>query len=466
MWLSSDPDPPSNLRNQIDRTLEGMALGGIYDQLRGGFHRYSTDDRWLVPHFEKMLYDNAQLARCYVHAWQLLGTDLYRRISEETLEYLVTEMRHPEGGFYSSQDADSEGEEGRFFLWTAAEIDQALERDEAELARRTFGLTPGGNFEGRNILWMEDPPRDPGTAETLETIRKRLLFLREQRVRPGRDDKILASWNGLTLAAFADAARAFESARFREIAVALGEFLVGRLITPDFRCYHSWKDDCGAGMGFLEDHSCLADGFLALYQATFDERWFDVARGLVDAFLDGFDRPGGGFYDTSREHESLVVRPRSLQDSPTPSGNALAVTVLLKMAALTGEGRYWDPAVETLLRAAPPAGRAPSVFGQWLCGNYLVDAGITEVALVGALRTPVGVALASTLAAPYLPAAVVAARPAGADSGIAILADREPPAGVEAAAWVCRDQACSAAITDPVELRVRLSQQGPSAPAV
>ena len=464
MWLSSTFDPAQEIRNEVDRTLESMAIGGIYDQLRGGFHRYSTDDRWLVPHFEKMLYDNAQLARCYTHAWQLLGTDLYRRIAGETLEYLLAEMRHAEGGFYSSQDADSEGEEGRFFVWTLDEVERVLDAGDAALARKTFGLTPKGNFEGRSILWMAVPPEDPSTAQRLETVRRRLLGVRELRVHPGRDDKILAAWNGLTLAAFADAARALDSARFMEVAISLGEFLVREMMTPEFQTCRSWKDGRRIGMGFLEDYACLADGFLALYQATFDERWFAQALGLTRSIVAGFGREGGGFYDTSAQHESLVVRPRSLQDSPTPSGNSLAATVLLKMSALTGEGSYWDRAVETLRYAAPPAARAPSVFGQWLCAQYLMDAGITEVALVVDLRGPAAATMTSALAKAYLPTVVSAARATGDVSSMAILDGREVPEEVGAAAWVCRGQVCSAAITDPATLLRRLEPQDPPSP--
>jgi uncharacterized protein YyaL (SSP411 family) len=465
MWLSSTSDPVPDIKDEVDRTLEAMAFGGIYDQLRGGFHRYSTDDRWLVPHFEKMLYDNAQLARCYVHAWQLLGPDLYRRIAEETLEYLIAEMKHPEGGFYSSQDADSEGEEGRFFLWTVDEMEGILDADLARLARETFGMTPNGNFEGSNILWMAAPPGDPSATARLETVRDQLLAVREQRVHPRRDDKILASWNGLALAAFADAGRALDSVRFRDIAVTLGEFLAREMISPEFRTCRSWKDGRRTGMGFLEDYACLAEGFMALYRATFDERWFEQAHGLTRSMIAGFGRDGGGFYDTSAEHESLVVRPRSLQDSPTPSGNSLAATVLLRMAALTGEGRYWDLATETLRQAAPPAGRAPSVFGQWLSAHYLADVGITEVAVVGDLNGPDAVAMTSVLARTYLPRVVVAARRGETPSSIAVLDGREPPAGVEAAAWVCRGQVCSTAIADPAELLERLGPPRPASPA-
>ncbi|MCL5735903.1 MAG: thioredoxin domain-containing protein [Actinobacteria bacterium] len=452
MRHSAHAEAGQDIEQWVNRTLEAMAFGGINDQLRGGFHRYSTDERWLVPHFEKMLYDNAQIARCYLHAWQLLGRNLYRRISEKTLEYLIAEMRHGQGGFFSSQDADSEGEEGRFFLWSLSEIEELLTVDDAVRARKVFGLSAGGNFEGRNVLWLAEPPETPADADRYDRIRDTLLQARERRTRPARDEKILAAWNGLTLSTFAEAARALDSPRYREIATGLAEFLAGEMMGPDFRCSRSWKDGHRAGRGYLEDYASLAEGFLALYQATFDERWFVTARGLIERILADFGRPEGGFYDTSIEHEDLLVRPRSLQDSPTPCGNSLAVTVLLKMAAYTGEERYWDAAAGTLERGSPPAGRVPGVFGQWLCAQHLAETGLTEVAIVGKAGCEATEQLISAVAGQYLPTVVTAARSAGGDSAIAVLDQREPPAGLEATAWVCRGQACLPQTGDPTEL--------------
>jgi uncharacterized protein YyaL (SSP411 family) len=456
MRLQSGGASPTDLREQVERTLDAMACGGIYDQLRGGFHRYSTDDRWLVPHFEKMLYDNAQLARTYLHAWQLLGADLYRRVAEETLEYLAAEMRHPGGGFFSSQDADSEGQEGRFFLWTEEEVEKELEPDLASTLREAYGLTPEGNFEGGSILWMAHPPRDRETTLRLETARGRLRAVRDRRVRPGRDDKILASWNGLALAAFADAGRALNSRRFRDTSLSLGEFLAREFVGSDFAVFRSWKDGRRTGQAYLEDYACLIEGFISLYQTTFDERWFGMVRGLTESMTTRFKRDGGGFYDTSPEHEQLVVRPRSVQDSPTPCGNSLAATVLLKMAAYTGAGRYWDLAKETLSAGAPPAALAPEVFGQWLCAHHLADEGLTQVAIVGDLGRPTGMRFISAVTTPYLPSVVVAARPPGAATEIPILAMREIPDGSRAAAWVCRQQSCSTPILDPADLSARM----------
>ncbi len=227
---------------QIEKTLDAMAAGGIFDHLGGGFHRYSTDDEWLVPHFEKMLYDNALLARSYLHAWQLSGKERYRRVCEETLDYLLRDMRHTEGAFFSSEDADSEGEEGRFFVWTADEIDGALPPEEAAALRQAYGVTSAGNFEGRNILHLVREPVGPEAAALLAAARTHLVESRDQRVRPGRDEKILASWNGLALAAFADAARVLDSDRYLEAALSCASFLVERLVRDGWRISHSWKD--------------------------------------------------------------------------------------------------------------------------------------------------------------------------------------------------------------------------------
>lgn len=470
MRLRHSPLP--GIEAQIRRTLDAMARGGMYDRLRGGFHRYSTDGQWLVPHFEKMLYDNAQLARCYVHAWRVFEDDHYRRTAEETLEYLLAEMRHPEGGFFSSQDADSEGEEGRFFLWTPEEVTAVLGEEDGRIAIRLYGITHEGDIDGRSVLALRGEPGtgagattgrgaagagDAGdetevTGEWLQSIRERLLAARELRERPGRDDKILASWNGLTLAAFSDAGRMPGSERYLDTANALADFLTRSLIEEPATVFRSWKDGRRSGGGFLEDYACLAEGFMALYQATADESRLALALSLADRILAGFSREGGGFYDTASDHERLVVRPMTTQDSPTPSGNALAATVLLKLGAYTGESRFTDAAAATLEAAPAVAVRAPSLFGQWLCALHLAQTGIIEVGWVGEPGAALTAALESTVTQAYLPEAVWAFKTPGSDSIVPLLAGREPPQGSAAAAWVCRAQTCSAALTSPAAL--------------
>ncbi|OFW60076.1 MAG: hypothetical protein A2133_10390, partial [Actinobacteria bacterium RBG_16_64_13] len=364
MLAERSTSPDGQLHTEIESGLDAMAAGGIYDQIGGGFHRYSTDEAWQVPHFEKMLYDNAQLARCYLHAWQLFRKTRYREVVEETLDYLLRDLSHDRGGFFSAEDADSEGREGAFFVWTPEQIRAALTTDEAELVERVYGVTAKGNFEGANVLHLAAGPQALGAD--LAAARAKLLRARSNRVRPARDDKILAGWNGLALAAYAEAARALGSERYLGAAIKTGEFIAEELLQNGDRLAHSWKDGRRPGNGFLEDYAFVAEGLLALYQTTGVERWFAMARALTDAVIEHFRRPEGGFYDTSNDHEELIIRPRSMQDSPVPSGNSMMATVLLKMAAFTGGGRYWDLAEETLVSAAGIVEQAPGMCGQWL----------------------------------------------------------------------------------------------------
>ena len=449
--------PQPELQVEIEATLDAMAAGGIYDHLGGGFHRYSTDERWLVPHFEKMLYDNAQLARCYLHAWQLTKKPRYREVAQETLDYLLREMSHPRGGFFSAQDADSEGREGAFFVWTLDQVRGILGAEEADLIATTYGMTAQGNFEGANIL--HQPGKPGGDGATLAASRAKLLEAREQRVRPARDEKILAAWNGLTLAALAEAARGLQSVRYRDAAVRAGEFIVSELVRPGHRLARSWKDGRASGNAFLEDYACVIEGLLALYQTTFDERWFEAAQGLVSSMIQHFRRDDGGFYDTSDDHETLIVRPRSLQDSPTPSGNSMAATVLIKMSAYTGEGSHWSLAEETLASTAGLVPRAPVMFGQWLSAYHLAETGLMELAVVGGLSDPEARALLAVVHSAFRPTLVTAARPAGSASLIPILKGREPEPGVSVAAWVCRGSTCLAPTSDPEELRALLAEE-------
>jgi len=459
--------PRPDVGSALELTLDAMASGGIYDHLGGGFHRYSTDERWLVPHFEKMLYDNAQLARSYLHAWLRLKKSRYREVAEETLDYLLRRMRHPKGGFFSAEDADSEGKEGAFYVWTLEQVKELLTPEEAELFTATYGVTAQGDFEGANILHLAAGPsaqresggplrRAPLSEPLLASARHRLFQAREQRPRPARDEKVLAGWNGLALTALAEAARALGSDRYREAALAAGEFILDELVGPGDRLAHVWKDGAARGNGFLDDYASVIEGFLALYQATFAERWFVAAQALTDVMVQRFHRSAGGFYDTSDDHEALLVRPRSLHDSPTPSGNSLAATVLLKMAAYTGDGRYTRYAEETLGSATRLVTRAPMMFGQWLSALHLAESGVAELAVVGDLSSPVARDLLSVAGSSYRPDLVVAARPSGTRSALALLEGREPDAGAVATAWLCRGSTCLPPTSDPDELSVLL----------
>ncbi len=463
--------PRPDLASHIGLTLDAMAAGGMYDHLGGGFHRYSTDDRWLVPHFEKMLYDNAQLARCYLHAWLLLGNPHYRRVVEQTLDYLIRDMRHPQGGFFSAEDADSEGKEGAFYVWTLEQIQEVLGPEEAEFMVSSYGVTADGNFEGANILHeilRQGQATDNRIAPTggvleqshalLEQARIKLLSAREKRPRPARDEKVLAGWNGLTLAALAEAASTSMSTsdHYREMAIANARFIAEELVDTDHRLIHVWKDGHAHGNGFLEDYACVVDGLLALYQCTFSEKWFALAQGLTDTMIEHFRRPSGGFHDTSDDHEALVVRPRSLHDSPTPCGNSLTATVLLKMAAYTGEVRYSALAHETLATVTAFVTRAPAMFGQWLSAFHLAANGTSGLAVVGDLSTAAALELLSVARSSFRPALIVAARPPGAETIVPLLERREPASDTVATAWLCRGSTCLPPTSDAEELSASL----------
>lgn len=445
-----------------EHTLEMMARGGMYDQIGGGFARYSTDDRWLVPHFEKMLYDNALLARVYLHAWQVTGKPLYRRIVEETLDFVAREMRHEAGGFYSSYDADSEGEEGKFYVWSADDIRAALGPD-AELFLTYYDISDGGNWEGNNI---PNIPRDlPEVASSLglepddatqrlAAARRTLYDIRARRVWPGLDDKVLTAWNGLMLAAFAEAGLALSRPDYTAIATQNAEFLYTNLRQADGRLLRSWLDGAGARYNaYLEDYAFLADGLLALYQTTFGPRWFLWARELADWMLTRFPDEAGGFYDTSDDHETLLHRPKDIQDNATPSGNAMAAHVLLALGLYTGEGRYWDTAESMVAALVEPMMRYPSAFAHWLCAASFIMAEPREVAIAGDPAAADTRELLAVVQNRYRPDLVVAV--GDGDVAVPLLADR-PQLDDRATAYVCRRFVCQRPVTAPEALAEQL----------
>ena len=338
----------------VELTLEKMAYGGIYDQIGGGFHRYSTDAYWLVPHFEKMLYDNALLARLYLHTYLITGRALYRRVVEETLDYVLREMTDSSGGFYSAQDADSEGVEGKFFVWSPDEINSVMGDADGEVFAGYYGVTAGGNFEGKNILNIRQDPEEFAetkglTADQLGDIinrgSKALLEVREQRIHPMRDDKVLASWNGLMLRSFAEAAAALGRPDYLAVAIKNAEFLA-RSMKSDGRLLRTYRDGQAKLLGYLEDYSFVIDGLLALYEATFDLRWLDEAVTLADSMIELFwDEGIGGFYDTGSDHETLVVRPRDVFDNAQPCGGSVASDVLRSEERRAGNAcrSRWSP---------------------------------------------------------------------------------------------------------------------------
>jgi uncharacterized protein YyaL (SSP411 family) len=445
------------------RTARSMAAGGIYDHLGGGFHRYATDAIWLVPHFEKMLYDNSQLARVYLHLWQLTGEAGFRRVVEEVLDYVLREMTDPLGGFYSTQDADSEGHEGKFFVWSEAEIDEALGQD-STIFKEAYGVTRSGNFEGKNILFaaaaMPELAQKHGITEDDLNVRlgeaRRVLFaLREQRVHPGRDDKVLAGWNGLMLAAFAEAARVFGRDDYRQAAVANAGFILSTLRTADGSLLRTWRQGQARLPGFLEDYANVSEGLLALYETTFDPQYFVAARELMDYVSAHFADPQGGYFDTGDQHEQLVTRPKDIQDNATPSGSAMAATVQLKLAAFTGEARYAEAAESQLRALQPILGQHPTGFGQWLTALAFALGEPREIALV-ANAAEVGPFL-DVVNDPYRPFKVVAWKRPGDESPVPLLAGREQ-VQERPTAYVCQSFACRLPVTDPESLRSQLDE--------
>ena len=461
------------------RTLDRMAAGGIHDQLGGGFSRYATEPTWLVPHFEKMLSDNALLARVYLHAWQLTRDAGYLAVARSTLDFVAREMTLPDGVFATSLDADTAGEEGATYTWTADEIGGLLAAGGLDadigLFAAGYDVQPGGNWDGRTILRRVRSDADLAAelaipevtiAARLAGVRAVLLAARDRRAQPARDDKAIAGWNGLMLAAFADAAIALAEAgepelaaaarRYREIAARAGERLLAVLPDERGRIRRSWKDGQARHAGTLEDHACLADGLLALHEATANERWFSAARDLAEAILAHFASPGGGFFDTADDAERLVARPRSLDDNAVPSGNAMAVLVLLRLEALTGEGRYGD-AVEAALGAVGTAPtRYPTSFAQWLVALDWRAGPVDEIALVGAADDPRLERLLHVARTGYRPRQVVAVALDPAASVVPLLQARFALRG-QATAFVCRGFACRQPVTEPEALAALLA---------
>jgi len=447
--LTTD-DP--QVRHMVFLTLEAMARGGMYDQLGGGFHRYSVDDHWLVPHFEKMLYDNALLARVYLHAWQVTGDSFYRTITEEILDYVVREMTDPAGGFYSTQDADSEGQEGKFFIWTLAEVRDLL-GTEADTFMAAYGVTAGGNFEGRNILqFVGDLEQRP----VLAGARRKLFETRQQRMHPGRDEKVLTSWNGLMLAAFAEAARELDRQDYQQVAERNADFLLRELRRPSGRLWHTWKAGVASINGYLEDYTHLIEGLLELYQATFDPRWYLAALELAEGMIQRFRAPGGGFFDTSDDHERLITRPRELQDNAVPSGNAMATLVLLRLAGLAVEPRYAELAQRNLSHMGSLLAQYPLGFAQWLIALDYALSRPREIAIVGDSKAADTRALLDVCTAGYRPHQIVALGTSETVASAVPLLKGRSQIGGRATAYVCVDFACRPPVTDPQALRALL----------
>ena len=453
--------------NAVELTLKKMASGGMYDQLGGGFHRYSVDERWLVPHFEKMLYDNALLSRVYAEAFLATGDEFYKRIAVETLDYVAREMTDRNGGFYSTQDADSEGEEGKFFVWTPEEVVELLGAEDARLFNRYFDVSEMGNFEGHSILHIDEDIdviarlMRVSRERLIEAVErgKRILFeAREERVKPYRDEKILTAWNGLMMRSFAEASRAFDRDDYLQIAIRNADFLLTRL-RRDGRLLRAHKDGESKLNAYLEDYAYLIDGLLSLYEASFDLNWFVEARALTEKMVAEFwDAEAGGFFFTSADHETLITRTKDFYDNATPAGNSAAAGALARLSLLTGEDHYREMA-ETIIRLMKPTmTRAPGAFGHLLSALDLLLASPYEIAVVGAPDAEETRAMVNVIFKRYLPNKVVAFAPEAdstASRTIKLLDGRDRIDG-QSAAYVCRNFYCETPLTSAAGLEEAL----------
>jgi uncharacterized protein len=458
------------LKTLLKLTFDKMANGGIYDQLGGGFARYSVDARWLVPHFEKMLYDNAQLALLYLQAWQMTGHEFYKYVCTDVLDYILREMTSPEGGFYSATDADSEGEEGKFFVWSKREIDKILGDNDAQIFNAYYGVTERGNFEGHNILNVAKNGDEIAhnlniNVEELQAVlnrsREKLFAERETRIRPGLDDKILTSWNGLMLKALAVAGSVLNEPNYLEAAVKNAGFVTTQLL-KDGRLLHTFKSTPQGGIaklnGYLEDYAFYADALLALYEATFDLKWLEQANQLGDIMVNKFwDNEKQGFYDTSSDHEALVTRPINLYDNAVPSGNSVAVDVMLRLATFTDDPQnIYRPKIKTTMESMGAVViSAPTAFGRLLSAMEFYLGSPKEIVIIGDKADAATQALLEVVYSRYLPNKVLmvttAAEAQANGAKFPLLADRNMLDG-KPTAYVCQNYACQRPVTTPADL--------------
>ncbi len=452
-------------------TLDRMAYGGLFDQLGGGFHRYSVDRAWIVPHFEKMLYDNALLARAYLEAYQVTGRPLYARVARETLDYLLREMADPAGGFSSAQDADTGDVEGLTYTWTPAEVRDVLGEEDARLALAYFDVTEDGDLEGRSVLHIPKPPEVFAKAEGLDVgalearllkIRERLFAARRARPQPATDDKVLADWNALAISALARGAGVLEEDRYREAAVRAADFILATLRTREGGLLHVWRDGTAETPAFLDDYAYFMSALLDLYEATFDPRWVTAARETADAMLQRFRDPaGGGFYTTEADRADLIARLKDVHDGATPAGSSVAAGALAHLAHRTGEDRYREEAEAALRALGPTARDVPTAMASCLVALDFFVGPVKEVAVVGPAEAAATRAMLQKVRRTFSPRTVLAwadpSTAAGAGDIVPLLADRPLVDGAPAA-YVCQDRTCLAPVTNAEALGAALGR--------
>lgn len=448
----------------VTHALSAMSRGGMYDVVGGGFSRYSVDNFWRTPHFEKMTYDNAQLALAYLHGYLVTGSTSYRRICEETLDFVLRELTHSQGGFFSSLDADSEGEEGKFYVWTQDELEGVIGSD-FEFFKAAYGIAPSGNWEGKTILQraLDDSTlaarfelEHEGLQQKLSSCHARLLGARSSRIRPTTDDKVLVMWNSLMLKAFAEAGRYLNRQDYLQIAIRNARFLLGNLYVNG-RLHRSWREGQAKHNAYLEDHAGLILALLALYQSDPNTEWYLSALKLADEMVEHFADPNGGFFDTRDDHETLLVRPKDIQDNATPSGNALAATALLELAAYGDRMEWRDLAEEMLSSVYGAMLRYPTAFAQWLCAADFAVGPSREVAIIGDLQRTETKELLNTLWKTFRPRQVTAISnyPPGPDAP-ALLKDRSLLNDLPTA-YVCRGFVCQQPVNSPKEMETQLT---------
>jgi hypothetical protein len=453
-----------SILEMVTHTCRKMAQGGMYDQLGGGFHRYSTDARWLVPHFEKMLYDNAQLSRLYVHVYQITGEDFYRNVAEDIYEYVLREMTSPEGGFYSAQDADSEGEEGKFFVWSIEEVKAILGEDDAKLFCNYYDISAVGNFEGHNILNVrqaieENAAQQNVSVEKLNEVlsngRKKLFDERQKRIKPLRDEKVLTAWNGLMLESFAESAAILDRKDYLETAEKNAQFVLDNLRRDSFML-RTYKDGIAKLNGYLEDYAFFASGLIALYETTGNLHWLDEAISITDKMIEEFwDEENGGFFFTGKSHEELIVRSKDYFDNATPSGNSVAAEVLLKLNTLTGDEKYVRYAVTVFRLLTDSIRRYSSAFGRVLSAMDFYLSTPKEIVIIGDSDSEDTKELLRTVWSHYIPNKIVVLSDSKVVDGIPLLQGRTMIDG-KATAYVCENFTCQQPVTTVDELAAQI----------